>query len=34
VRSEQLIQAAEREFASILEGLRMYLRATQDSAAP
>jgi hypothetical protein len=30
VRSEQLIQTAEREFASILEGLRMYLRATQN----
>jgi hypothetical protein len=30
VRSEQLIQTAEREFASILEGLRMYLRATQE----
>jgi hypothetical protein len=30
-RSEQLIQTAEREFASILEGLRMYLRAQQKS---
>lgn len=30
VRNEQLINAAEREFASILEGLRMYLRAQQD----
>lgn len=29
VRSEQLIHTAEREFATILEGLRMYLRATQ-----
>jgi hypothetical protein len=25
VRSEQLIYAAEREFSTILEGLRMYL---------
>jgi hypothetical protein len=31
VRSEQLIQTAEREFASILEGLRMYLRARQNA---
>jgi hypothetical protein len=29
VRSEQLINAAERAFATILEGLRMYLRAQQ-----
>lgn len=27
VRSEQLIHTAEREFSTILEGLRMYLRA-------
>ena len=27
VRSENLIHTAEREFATILEGLRMYLRA-------
>jgi hypothetical protein len=27
IRSEQLIQTAEREFSTILEGLRMYLRA-------
>jgi hypothetical protein len=27
IRSEQLIYAAEREFSTILEGLRMYLRA-------
>jgi hypothetical protein len=30
VRSEQLIHAAEREFSTILEGLRMYLRSQQD----
>jgi hypothetical protein len=29
IRSEQLIQTAEREFSTILEGLRMYLRAQQ-----
>ena len=29
VRSEQLINTAEREFTTILEGLRMYLRAKQ-----
>jgi hypothetical protein len=29
IRSEQLITAAERAFATILEGLRMYLRAQQ-----
>jgi hypothetical protein len=29
IRSEQLIQTAEREFSTILEGLRMYLRARQ-----
>ena len=29
VRSEQLIHTAEREFSTILEGLRMYLRAQQ-----
>jgi hypothetical protein len=29
VRSEQLIHTAEREFSTILEGLRMYLRAAQ-----
>jgi hypothetical protein len=29
VRSEQLINTAERSFATILEGLRMYLRAQQ-----
>jgi hypothetical protein len=29
VRSEQLISAAERSFATILEGLRMYLRTQQ-----
>ena len=27
VRSESLIHTAEREFSTILEGLRMYLRA-------
>jgi hypothetical protein len=27
VRGESLIHTAEREFSSILEGLRMYLRA-------
>lgn len=32
VRGEQLIHTAEREFSTILEGLRMYLRAQQDSA--
>jgi hypothetical protein len=31
VRSEQLIHTAEREFSTILEGLRMYLRAQQRS---
>jgi hypothetical protein len=30
VRSEQLIHTAEREFSTILEGLRMYLRSRQD----
>jgi hypothetical protein len=30
IRSEQLIQRAEREFSTILEGLRMYLRAEQS----
>lgn len=36
IRSEQLIHTAEREFATILEGLRMYLRAQQTTseAAP
>jgi hypothetical protein len=29
IRSEQLIHTAEREFSTILEGLRMYLRAQQ-----
>jgi hypothetical protein len=29
IRSEQLIQTAEREFSTILEGLRTYLRAQQ-----
>jgi hypothetical protein len=29
IRSEQLIHTAEREFSTILEGLRMYLRAEQ-----
>jgi hypothetical protein len=29
VRHEQLIHTAEREFSTILEGLRMYLRASQ-----
>jgi hypothetical protein len=33
IRSEQLIHAAEREFSTILEGLRMYLRAGQDQAS-
>jgi hypothetical protein len=32
VRGEQLIHTAEREFSTILEGLRMYLRAKQDGA--
>jgi hypothetical protein len=32
VRGEQLIHTAEREFSTILEGLRMFLRAKQDSA--
>jgi hypothetical protein len=32
VRSEQLIHTAEREFATILEGLRVYLRAQQMSS--
>ncbi len=31
IRSEQLIHTAEREFATILEGLRMYLRSQQVS---
>ncbi len=30
IRSEQLIHTAEREFSTILEGLRMYLRAQQS----
>ncbi len=30
-RGEQLINTAQREFSTILEGLRMYLRARQDS---
>jgi len=30
VRSEQLIHTAEREFSTILEGLRMYLRSRHD----
>ncbi|MGD9633241.1 MAG: hypothetical protein AB7G28_08875 [Pirellulales bacterium] len=30
VRGEQLIHTAEREFSTILEGLRMYLRSRQD----
>jgi hypothetical protein len=30
VRSEQLINAAERSFSTILEGLRMYLRAQPE----
>jgi hypothetical protein len=30
-RSEHLIHTAEREFSTILEGLRMYLRAQQDA---
>src|SRR3954464_10523153 len=34
MRSEQLIHTAEREFATILEGLRMYLRAQQNRSAP
>jgi hypothetical protein len=29
IRHEQLIHTAEREFSTILEGLRMYLRAEQ-----
>ena len=29
IRTEQLIHTAEREFSTILEGLRMYLRAQQ-----
>ncbi len=33
VRSEQLIHTAEREFSTILEGLRMYLRAQQSERA-
>ena len=32
VRSEHLIHTAEREFSTILEGLRMFMRAEQDSA--
>ena len=31
-RSEQLINTAQREFSTILEGLRMHLRAYQDSS--
>src|SRR4051794_28150557 len=34
MRNEQLIHTAEREFATILEGLRMYLRAQQNRSAP
>jgi hypothetical protein len=30
IRGEQLIHSAEREFTTILEGLRMYLRAGQE----
>jgi hypothetical protein len=30
IRNEQLIHTAEREFSTILEGLRMYLRALQS----
>jgi hypothetical protein len=33
-RSEQLIHTAEREFSTILEGLRMYLRAQQTNLEP
>jgi hypothetical protein len=33
LRSEQLIHTAEREFSTILEGLRMYLRAQQGEQA-
>lgn len=33
IRREQRIHAADREFATILEGLRMYLRAGQDNAS-
>lgn len=33
VRSEQLIHTAEREFSTILEGLRMYLRSRHDELA-
>ena len=33
IRHEQLIHVAEREFSTILEGLRMYLRAQQDQSA-
>jgi hypothetical protein len=29
IRHEQLIHTAEREFSTILEGLRMHLRASQ-----
>jgi hypothetical protein len=29
IRSEHLIHTAEREFSTILEGLRMYLRSRQ-----
>ena len=32
MRSEHLIHTAEREFSTILEGLRMFMRAEQDSA--
>ena len=31
VRSENLIHTAEREFSTILEGLRMYLRVQATS---
>jgi hypothetical protein len=33
IRSENLIHTAEREFATILEGLRMYLRARATPAS-
>jgi hypothetical protein len=33
-RSEQLIHTAEREFSTILEGLRMYLGALQGTSEP
>jgi hypothetical protein len=32
IRGEQLINTAQREFSTILEGLRMYLRAEQDTS--